>query len=101
MAIAGHVSPKMLAHYSHVRLEAKRAALDVLSTRWEDMGDLGGKREGYDTNNDTKQNKTDEQLPHMIENMADPERLELPTSAFEAHCSIHLSYGSALHRRLA
>ena len=101
MAIAGHVSPKILAHYSHVRLEAKRAALDVLSTRWEDMGDLGGKREGYDTNNDTKQNKTDEQLPHMIENMADPERLELPTSAFEAHCSIHLSYGSALHRRLA
>jgi integrase len=31
MAIAGHVSPKMLAHYSHVRLEAKRQALDVLS----------------------------------------------------------------------
>jgi hypothetical protein len=27
--------------------------------------------------------------------MADPERLELPTSAFEAHCSIQLSYGSA------
>jgi hypothetical protein len=23
-----------------------------------------------------------------------PERLELPTSAFEAHCSIQLSYGS-------
>jgi integrase len=31
MAIAGHVSPKMLAHYSHVRLEAKRKALDALS----------------------------------------------------------------------
>ena len=27
--------------------------------------------------------------------LADPERLELPTSAFEAHCSIQLSYGSA------
>jgi hypothetical protein len=27
--------------------------------------------------------------------MADPERLELPTSAFEAHCSIQLSYGSS------
>ena len=26
--------------------------------------------------------------------LADPERLELPTSAFEAHCSIQLSYGS-------
>ena len=33
MAIAGYVSPKMLAHYSHIRLEAKRAALDALSAR--------------------------------------------------------------------
>jgi integrase len=31
MAIAGHVSAKMLAHYSHVRLEATRMALDALS----------------------------------------------------------------------
>jgi hypothetical protein len=31
MAIAGHVSPKMLAHYSHVRLDAKRSDLDALS----------------------------------------------------------------------
>ncbi len=31
MSIAGHVSPRMLAHYSHVRLEAKRKALDALS----------------------------------------------------------------------
>jgi integrase len=30
MAIAGHVSPKMLAHYSHVRLKAKRRALNAL-----------------------------------------------------------------------
>lgn len=30
MSIAGHVSPKMLAHYSHVRLDAKRRALDAL-----------------------------------------------------------------------
>ena len=28
--------------------------------------------------------------------MADPERLELPTPAFEAQCSIQLSYGSDL-----
>jgi integrase len=31
MAIAGHVSQKMLQHYSHVRLERKREALDALS----------------------------------------------------------------------
>lgn len=32
MAIAGHVSRKMLEHYSHIRLEAKRAALDAIAT---------------------------------------------------------------------
>ena len=43
--IAGHVSPKMLAHYSHVRLDAKRKALDALSG-----GASGG---SYGTNGDT------------------------------------------------
>ncbi len=33
MGIAGHVSKKMLQHYSHVRLEAKRSALDALSMK--------------------------------------------------------------------
>ena len=46
MSIAGHVSQRMLAHYSHVRIEAKRKALDVLAT--------GVKKVGYDTGNDTK-----------------------------------------------
>ena len=32
MDIAGHVSRDMLRHYSHIRLEAKRRALDVLSS---------------------------------------------------------------------
>jgi len=37
MAIAGHVSPRgMLAHYSDVRLEAKRNALDAISSRRSD-----------------------------------------------------------------
>ena len=46
MSIAGHVSQAMLAHYSHVRIEAKRKALDALA--------VGVKTEGYDTNCDTK-----------------------------------------------
>jgi integrase len=33
MALAGHVSPRMLRHYSHVRQEAKRKAIQVLSAR--------------------------------------------------------------------
>lgn len=32
MAIAGHVSREMLEHYSHIRLQAKRAAVDALDT---------------------------------------------------------------------
>ena len=47
MSIARHVSQQMLAHYSHVRIEAKRKALDALA--------VGTKTEGYDTNRDTKQ----------------------------------------------
>jgi Phage integrase family len=46
MSIAGHVSQRMLAHYSHVRIEAKRKALDALA--------VGVKKAGYDTNSDTK-----------------------------------------------
>jgi integrase len=33
MAIAGHVSRKMLEHYSHIRMAAKRAAVDAISSR--------------------------------------------------------------------
>jgi len=32
MAIAGHVSKSMLDHYSHIRVAAKRAAVDALDT---------------------------------------------------------------------
>ncbi len=32
MAIAGHLSRRMLEHYSHIRMEAKRAALDAIAT---------------------------------------------------------------------
>lgn len=45
MAIAGHVSRRMLERYSHVRMEAKRKALDALS---KSTGMVG-----YDTNRDT------------------------------------------------
>ncbi len=33
MSIAGHVSRAMLSRYSHVRMEAKRRALDVVAAR--------------------------------------------------------------------
>ena len=45
MAIAGHVSRRMLERYSHVRMEAKRNAMEALAT--------STKTAGYDTNQDT------------------------------------------------
>jgi len=46
IAIAGHVSRRMLERYSHVRMEAKRNAMEALA--------VSTKTAGYDTNHDTK-----------------------------------------------
>jgi hypothetical protein len=54
MSIAGHVSRKMLAHYSHVRLDAKRNALDALTMGRGKQTDSERTSKGYDTNNDTE-----------------------------------------------
>jgi integrase len=35
MDIAGHVSKQMLKHYSHIRMEAKRTALESIARKWE------------------------------------------------------------------
>jgi hypothetical protein len=59
MSIAGHVSLKMLARYSHVRMNAKRKALDGLSG--------GGLTEGYGTNNDTNSPAQPKGQPQVIE----------------------------------
>jgi integrase len=40
MSIAGHVSRQMLEHYSHIRIAAKRAALDAISTRLPEPANL-------------------------------------------------------------
>ena len=37
MSIAGHVSQEMLAHYSHIRLDAKRNALEGLNRSSEQV----------------------------------------------------------------
>jgi len=50
MAIAGHVSRRMLERYSHVRMEAKRAAMESLAK--------SSKMPGYDTNHDTSEAHT-------------------------------------------
>ena len=64
MAIAGHVSPKMLAHYSHVRMAAKRKALDALATATK----------GYGTNSDTNALPATNVHPQVIERNGRPVR---------------------------
>ena len=52
MSIAGHVSPRMLAHYSHVGLDAKRKALDGLAKQGTKPNQ--DSNEAYVTRNVTK-----------------------------------------------
>jgi integrase len=80
MAIAGHVSQKMLARYSHVRSEARRQAVMALSAKPMGSTLKGSKSDGYDTNDDTNQVGTDLPAPQVIENMVGTRRLELLTS---------------------
>ena len=87
MAIAGHVSPKMLAHYSHLRLQAKRTALDALSMTRPQVAEKWGETGGYDTNNDTNQKESTEQLPQVTEIMVSAAGLEPATHALKGHCS--------------
>ncbi|MBC7932217.1 MAG: site-specific integrase [Rubrivivax sp.] len=58
MAIAGHVSRRMLERYSHIRLEAKRNALEALS---------GKKQEGNGTNSGTKTDTVTSVPPFLAE----------------------------------
>jgi integrase len=53
MAIAGHVSREMLEHYSHIRLEAKRRAVEVLSGK----GRLGSNVTNHVTNGYRRRSK--------------------------------------------
>jgi len=57
--IAGHVSSKRLAHYSHVRMETKRKVLDALSG--------GGSGGSYGTNNDTNSRRSSSVQRQVIE----------------------------------
>jgi integrase len=73
MSIAGHVSPKMLAHYSHVRLEAKRVALESLA-ELERGGPKAGQGEaGYVTKNVTNGNLEQAAEAEVLEKNGRPE----------------------------
>ncbi len=76
MGIAGHVSKKMLQHYSHVRLEAKRSALDALSMKPVQVVDSRDTTEGYDTNNDTDLRREIEEMPQVADSLVELSGIE-------------------------
>jgi integrase len=57
-SISGHLSRRMLEHYSHIRIDAKRQALDALDAARRDAAGNG--------NGDQKR-KNDEQIPAIVE----------------------------------
>jgi len=67
-SIAGHVSQEMLEHYSHIRLAAKRTALDALSDGQSDGS--------YVTKNDTNEQLDEKDRPQVAEKMVDVAGLE-------------------------
>jgi integrase len=70
MDIAGHVSQRMLRRYSHIQLEAKRVAIQVLSNRPQ-----MAPRNGADvTNCDTKQVGPRMMPVQLVEKNGRPER---------------------------
>jgi len=81
LAIAGHVSPKMLAHYSHVRLRAKRSALDALSMTRPERAKSEGETVGCDTNYDTNQQRETEKIPQVLEKVVELVGIEPTTSS--------------------
>ena len=87
MGIAGHVSKKMLQHYSHIRLEAKRSAIDALAMKPVPKDESEDTMEGYDTNNDTKWRREMEGMPQITDSMVELIRIELTTSSLRTRRS--------------
>ena len=85
MAIAGHVSREMLEHYSHIRLEAKRKALESLDnvtflTQMQERVLPAGKLESC------------ERTECVGVEMVGTGRFELPTPRTPSECSTRLSH---------
>jgi hypothetical protein len=78
MSVSGHVSRKMLEHYSHIRLEAKREAVRVLSSlrRAEETG-------GHVTERVTTERKDEEILPQPLKNVVDVTGIEPVTPCLQ------------------
>ena len=88
MSLAGHVSRKMLEHYSHVRQDAKRDAVNVLSAKRP----TPPTNRGYDTNNDTNPDGEESECSYVVEKLVGTTRFELATSPTPRVRSTRLSH---------
>ncbi len=87
MSMRGHVSKKMLQCYSHVRLEAKRDALDMLTMKPEPRAVASDTIEGYNTNNDTKRRPESGYMPQVPDFMVELSGIEPLTSSLRTRRS--------------
>jgi len=87
MSIVGHVSPRMLAHYSHLRRKAKRSALDSLSMNRPIPSDFGQGTKGYDTNQVTNVMSRSLPMPRVIKSMVELSGIEPLTSSLRTRRS--------------
>ena len=87
-SIAGHVSHKMLEHYSHIRLDAKRTALDALSQR--------GTKAGYDTNSGTNRPAPATGNSQVIENNGGREGIRTPGLLVANEEKSEIRHGAAI-----
>jgi len=72
MAIAGHVSRRMLERYSHVRLEAKRQAIQALTGRPVEAVSPESSRESHVTNHVTNCERENSDTPQVVESNGRP-----------------------------
>jgi integrase len=84
MSIAGHVSREMLAHYSHVRLEARRKAVAAL-----DNVTITAQLENWKKIADDERRR---KLLKINDLMVGTGRFELPTPRTPSECSTRLSH---------
>jgi hypothetical protein len=85
--LAGHVSRKMLAHYSHIRLDAKRNALDALTMGRGKQADSERTTKGYNTNNDTKVPSSLPFMPQVVDSLVELSGIEPLTSSLRTRRS--------------
>jgi integrase len=78
MAIAGHVSQKMLARYSHVRSEARRDAVMTLSAKANRSKFKRSRNDGYVTNHVTNQDMDEMPSGEVIERNGRHEETRTP-----------------------